>query len=132
MDPQTIKKAQKALPFMWKVSRIGKTLETLPEIAEPGEQLELVVPTQTWTDDPDEHGTAYMVVATDRRVVVMRAGLSGAKEVHTAPYADVAVERAGKKQDQLKLALPDLRLHVTAPKDRMGELVELVEARAAA
>lgn len=128
MDAAAIKTAKKALPMMWKISRIGKALDTLPEIAEPSETMKVVVPTQTWSDDPDAVETAYMLVGTDRRLIVLRAGLRGAKDVVAVGYSEVQLTPDPKKADKIGLVVDDLSLRLSGPKDRIATLLELAAA----
>jgi hypothetical protein len=125
MDADAIKTAKKSLPMMWKISRIGKALDTLPDIAEPGETMQVVVPTQTWSDDHDAVETAFMLVGTDRRLIVLRAGLRGAKDVIAVGYDEVQITPDAKKADKISLVVGDLSLRLSGPKDRIAALLEL-------
>jgi hypothetical protein len=115
MDAAAVEREKDLLPFGW--GRFGKSLENLPELLDPEEDL---LAACVGLNPTFEHrsitlagglreltkSTNVVLAATDRRLLLIATGAGGAPREHSElPYDGMAVEKAGKRE--LKLTWPD-------------------------
>jgi hypothetical protein len=126
------------LPRGW--GRFGKALDHLAEVSEPNETLLASCVTINPTFEHTGIGllgmtelsesTNTLVAATDRRVIVLATGITGAPRKHIDfPYEGLQIINPGKKE--VTLGWPDARLRFRgAAKQMLPELLETLTARA--
>jgi hypothetical protein len=115
MDAAAVEREKKLLPFGW--ARFGKSIEKLPELLEPDEEL---LAACVGLNPSFEHrsvtlvgglreltkSTNLLLAATDRRLLLIATGAGGAPREHSdLAYDGMAVEKAGKKD--LKITWPE-------------------------
>jgi hypothetical protein len=118
MDPAAVEREKERLPFGW--GRFGKSIEKLPELLEPEEEL---LAACVGLNPSFEHrsitlvgglreltkSTNLLLAATDRRLLLIPTGAGGAprenNEHSELSYDGMKVEKAGKKD--LRISWPD-------------------------
>ena len=115
MDAAAVERERDLLPLGW--GRFGKSLEKLPELLGPDEEL---LATCVGLNPSFEHrsvtlvgglreltkSTNMVLAATDRRLVLLATSAGGAPRDHSElAYDGMTVEKAGKKE--LKISWPD-------------------------
>ncbi|MBS1676335.1 MAG: hypothetical protein JST08_03015 [Actinobacteria bacterium] len=115
MDAAIVEREKDLLPFGW--GRFGKSLEKLPELLGPEEEL---LAACVGLNPTFEHrsitlagglreltkSTNVVLAATDRRLLLIATGAGGAPREHSElAYEGMKVEKAGKRE--LKLTWPE-------------------------
>lgn len=115
MDPAAVERERDLLPLGW--GRFGKSIEKLPELLEPDEEL---LAACVGLNPSFEHrsitlvgglreltkSTNMVLAATDRRLVLLATSAGGAPRDHSElAYDGMAFEKAGKKE--LKITWPE-------------------------
>ena len=118
MDAAAVNREKDLLPFGW--GRFGKTLEKLPELLDPEEEL---LAACVGLNPSFEHrsitlagglreltkSTNIVLAATDRRLLLVPTGAGGAPREHREhselSYEGMAIDEVGKKE--MKLSWPD-------------------------
>jgi len=115
MDPAAVEREKNLLPFGW--GRFGKSLEKLPELLDPEEDL---LAACVGLNPVFEHrsitlagglreltkSTNVVLAVTDRRLLLIATGAGGAPREHRElPYDGMAIEKAGKRE--LKVTWPE-------------------------
>jgi hypothetical protein len=120
MDAPAVEREKDLLPLGW--GRFGKSLEKLPELLEPEEQL---LATCVGVNPSFEHrsitlagglreltkSTNLLLAATDRRLLLIATSAGGSPRDHSElAYDGMAIDEVGKRE--LKLSWPEGRMLV--------------------
>jgi hypothetical protein len=115
MDAAAVEREKDLLPLGW--GRFGKSLEKLPELLDPDEEL---LAACVGLNPSFEHrsitlagglreltkSTNIVLAATDRRLLLLATSAGGSPRDHSElPYEGMTVEKAGKRE--LKLTWPE-------------------------
>lgn len=115
MDPAAVEREKDLLPLGW--GRFGKSIEKLPELLEPDEEL---LAACVGLNPSFEHrsitlvgglreltkSTNMLLAATDKRLLLLATSAGGAPRDHSElAYDGMAFEKAGKKE--LKISWPE-------------------------
>jgi hypothetical protein len=127
MNDEMIERERKRLPLLWRSVGGGRSLKALPALLEAGEEMLALCPGNFKAGDASS-ATNYLLVATDRRLIVVRLGAFGAAKDHTSiPYPQLGSFDADREKGRLELRGAGVELSLAKlPHEQLADLERVV------
>lgn len=133
MTEREILRERRRLSLRWRSAGVGRTLKHLGSLLEDTESLLATCPGRVRSEDPGSAGENALVVATDRRLLVIVLNAFGCRARHwSIPYASLRgfILDGEGRSTRLRIESPSLRTslrHLSPP--QLPELVAAVRGR---